>query len=365
MTPRWRVSHRDARWRRSPRSLASTRGISIATTSTCTDDAEPVDGDAVDTAACTEQATAAAPLPADEAWFGWDDHGRFRLSVNVGADTGGVDRSGAHRGARRPVPSGEHLRRHGRRRSSRSPNAPSMPSPQLIAGIATGSTCTSSGADASTDCTRPHRFRQPVAERITCDALVAPIWCDDGLPVSVGRSQHIVPDRTRRIVEHRDGGCRVPGCRHDRFVEVHHIIHWSAHGPTDTWNLICLCPRHHRLHHQGRLGITGNADVEPTASSSPTPAAAPWSNREPDPSPPGHLHPRSGEPGSTLSANASTPAGSSSTTIPTAPDRIPHNAELPADRRAERRHGVEAPRSTRLSSIRTPRYMSRSKHVRP
>ena len=25
-------------------------------------------------------------------------------------------------------------------------------------------------------------------------------------------------------------------------------------------NLIALCPHHHRLHHRGKLGITGNAD---------------------------------------------------------------------------------------------------------
>ncbi len=29
----------------------------------------------------------------------------------------------------------------------------------------------------------------------------------------------------------------------------------------DTYNLICLCPHHHRLHHRGRLHITGNADT--------------------------------------------------------------------------------------------------------
>ena len=61
----------------------------------------------------------------------------------------------------------------------------------------------------------------------------------------------------------RDRGCRVPGCTADQFLHVHHVIHWDpddGNGPTDTWNLACLCPRHHRLHHQGRLGISGNAD---------------------------------------------------------------------------------------------------------
>ena len=69
-------------------------------------------------------------------------------------------------------------------------------------------------------------------------------------------------DRTRRIIERRDRGCRVPGCTTDRFVEIHHIIHWLHGGPTDTDNLISLCPKHHRLHHQDQLGIAGDADDE-------------------------------------------------------------------------------------------------------
>ena len=95
----------------------------------------------------------------------------------------------------------------------------------------------------------------------TCDAAIQPVLEQLGLPVSVGRTSYTVPDRTRVLVENRDGGCRVPGCTATR-VEVHHIIHWEDLGPTDTWNLVCLCKRHHRLHHLGNLGISGNADVE-------------------------------------------------------------------------------------------------------
>jgi hypothetical protein len=221
---------------------------------------EPGDGEEVDTtAAPDDDPSARSRQPADEAWFGWDDHGRFRLNVNVGADTGGVIEAALSEAHDAQFQAGNT----------------SADTVDALLEIAERS------LDAVASADRRSRYRvnfhierqgrvtdsrgRPVpaasAERITCDALVAPIWCDDGLPVSVGRSQHIVPERTRRIVEHRDGGCRVPGCRHDRFVEVHHIIHWSAHGPTDTWNLICLCPKHHRLHHQGRLGITGNADI--------------------------------------------------------------------------------------------------------
>jgi hypothetical protein len=78
--------------------------------------------------------------------------------------------------------------------------------------------------------------------------------------VSVGRAQRIVPDRTRRLVEHRDGGCRIPGCPNTRGIHVHHITHWEDGGPTDTTNLCCLCRRHHRLLHNSQISITGNAD---------------------------------------------------------------------------------------------------------
>ena len=36
--------------------------------------------------------------------------------------------------------------------------------------------------------------------------------------------------------------------------------HWLDGGRTDTHNLISLCPRHHKMHHQGLLGISGDAD---------------------------------------------------------------------------------------------------------
>lgn len=93
-----------------------------------------------------------------------------------------------------------------------------------------------------------------------CDATITPVWELGGIPVNLGRSERIVPRRIRRLIEHRDGGCRVPGCDRGRWVQVHHIVHWEDGGVTDTHNLICLCPHHHRLHHQGMLGIEGNAD---------------------------------------------------------------------------------------------------------
>jgi hypothetical protein len=97
-------------------------------------------------------------------------------------------------------------------------------------------------------------------EMLACDGTVAPVFTDSGHPVSVGRTQRIVPDRTRRLVLYRDRCCRVPWCTQHRWLQVHHVIHDEDLGPTDTWNLASLCPHHHRVHHKGLLGITGNAD---------------------------------------------------------------------------------------------------------
>jgi hypothetical protein len=100
-----------------------------------------------------------------------------------------------------------------------------------------------------------------ITRLLGCDGLLSPIFVHDGKPTSVGRSQRIVPERTRRVVLYRDKQCRNPLCSATRGLEVHHIVHWlDGHGPTDTWNLIALCPRCHRDHHLGRLGITGDAD---------------------------------------------------------------------------------------------------------
>ncbi len=97
-------------------------------------------------------------------------------------------------------------------------------------------------------------------QQLLCDGTVAPTFTDGARPVSVGRTQYAVPDRTRRIVLHRDKKCRVPGCNQTRWLQVHHVVHAEHAGPTDTCNLIAICPADHRLHHRGLLGITGNAD---------------------------------------------------------------------------------------------------------
>jgi len=96
---------------------------------------------------------------------------------------------------------------------------------------------------------------------LLCDCDIEIAWTADGIPVAHSRTHRTPPRRVRREIERRDGYvCRVPGCDSTLWLQVHHIIHWEDDGETLTWNLCCLCAHHHRLHHQGLLGIVGNAD---------------------------------------------------------------------------------------------------------
>lgn len=100
-----------------------------------------------------------------------------------------------------------------------------------------------------------------LADKLTCDGHLTPVFVEGGKPVSVGRALRIVPDRTRRLVLHRDGHtCRIPWCERARWLDIHHIIHWKHGGPTDTGNLIAVCDHCHTAIHNGRLTISGDAD---------------------------------------------------------------------------------------------------------
>ena len=90
------------------------------------------------------------------------------------------------------------------------------------------------------------------SRRIACDSSMYVITEGGyGEPLSVGRRTRTIPPAIQRALRARDGGCRFPGCTHDRFVDGHHIEHWADGGETRLDNLILLCRHHHRLVHEG------------------------------------------------------------------------------------------------------------------
>ena len=100
-----------------------------------------------------------------------------------------------------------------------------------------------------------------IRDALLCDGIVQPLWHTNGVPVNIGRAQHIVPAHTRRLILDRDRCCLRPGCNATTHLEVHHLVHWINGGTTDSCNLGGLCPSDHDALHRGEFTITGNADI--------------------------------------------------------------------------------------------------------
>ena len=58
--------------------------------------------------------------------------------------------------------------------------------------------------------------------------------------------------------------CAIPGCGvRYTYTNIHHVIWWEHHGPTNLNNLLPLCERHHhKIHHNGwKLTLTPNRQL--------------------------------------------------------------------------------------------------------
>jgi hypothetical protein len=89
--------------------------------------------------------------------------------------------------------------------------------------------------------------------RVACDCALDLAKVDEaGKVLDVGRRTRTIPPALTRALDVRDAGrCRFPGCNHRRFLDRHHIEHWSRNGETKLDNLLTLCSAHHRLVHEG------------------------------------------------------------------------------------------------------------------
>jgi len=100
------------------------------------------------------------------------------------------------------------------------------------------------------------------SRRLACDATRVVMRHDaNGRIAEVGPRMRTIPAALRRALQHRDGGCRFPGCG-VRFTQAHHIRHWAEGGPTTLSNLALLCRRHHRSVHEEGFQVERLADDE-------------------------------------------------------------------------------------------------------
>jgi hypothetical protein len=82
-------------------------------------------------------------------------------------------------------------------------------------------------------------------------------------PPHPARATQAIPPALRRAVLRRDGArCKVTGCRHATFIDVHHLVPRADGGTHTPENLVTLCSAHHRAIHRGELLIEG---TPPTA----------------------------------------------------------------------------------------------------
>jgi 5-methylcytosine-specific restriction endonuclease McrA len=98
------------------------------------------------------------------------------------------------------------------------------------------------------------------SRRLACDASRVVVRHDKGgRVVEIGARTRTIPPALRRALQHRDRGCRFPGCG-VRVVHAHHLHHWAQGGPTTLSNLALLCRRHHRAVHEEGFQVARGPD---------------------------------------------------------------------------------------------------------
>jgi len=101
--------------------------------------------------------------------------------------------------------------------------------------------------------------RECDAAPVTSAAGADPAPQAEPLPSTVPplpRAQKSIPPALRRAVLIRDRHrCRVPGCTHATFIDVHHVQPRADGGRNEAPNLLTLCSAHHRAAHRGQLLI--------------------------------------------------------------------------------------------------------------
>lgn len=100
------------------------------------------------------------------------------------------------------------------------------------------------------------------ARRLSCDDSVVELHEREGAILSLGRKRRSISPALRRALAARDRRCRFPGCDNHRYVDGHHVEHWSQGGETNLDNLLLLCRRHHRLVHERGYTIELGDDGE-------------------------------------------------------------------------------------------------------
>lgn len=107
------------------------------------------------------------------------------------------------------------------------------------------------------DCYIEKQVGLPVesARRLSCSCKIVAALTNGTEPLSIGRSRRAIPTGIRRAMAIRDGQCVFPGCDCNKYLDAHHIVHWSNGGETSMDNLIEVCHYHHVQLHEGGYSV--------------------------------------------------------------------------------------------------------------
>ncbi len=98
--------------------------------------------------------------------------------------------------------------------------------------------------------------------RLVCDPLITRVLLAGASHIlDLGRTTRLFTAAQDTALTVRDGGCVGPGCTQppDR-CDNHHLIAWTAGGPTDLLNGAKVCDHCHRLLHEGGWTLQRSAD---------------------------------------------------------------------------------------------------------
>jgi hypothetical protein len=108
-------------------------------------------------------------------------------------------------------------------------------------------------------------------QHLSQDARLRVVLRDGMRPLAVSAPTDAIPTHLKVAVGAVDGGCRWPGCdRPATWTDLHHLHHRARGGTHTDHNLVALCRRHHRAHHDHLWRIQMGPDTRTVTITSPT-----------------------------------------------------------------------------------------------
>jgi hypothetical protein len=108
-------------------------------------------------------------------------------------------------------------------------------------------------------------------DRLAVDARMRVVLRDGMRPLAVSAPTDAIPAEARVAIGAVDAGCRWPGCdRPTTWTDIHHLHHRRTGGTHEHGNLVALCRRHHRAHHDHGWHIAVDPDTRRVTITSPS-----------------------------------------------------------------------------------------------